>query len=445
MRVFKLVMIIPLLSMLFSKAQAQGKFGATEQDSIECIKNLNFYQEEYRKKDYKAAYAPWREALRLCPKSSQNLYIRGSNIMREQIRTINDPAKKKQAVDSLLMLYDKQMEYFKVSKAEILYRKADVIEEYYPQNHKEVFDAYLAAINADKANGQLISAAKAMIEAKVMYENNQIDAEKFADIYTTLSEIADQRIKTKINDSIALNDAQSAKAAIENAFISTDAATCENLIRLFTPRFEANPNDLTTVGSIIYILTSRECTQNDLFYRAAEAYYKLDPSPKSANTLAIMFHAKGELDKAIPYYKDAIDGQTDMIEKSNYQIALASIYLQQGQSGQASTLARQAMTSNPKNGRAYIILAANYANIKNCGSDPVSQRSVFWVAYDLLQKAKQVESNPKILEEINKQMNLYRQHFPSYDDCFDLDILDGQTYTVSCGGINERTIVRTRK
>ncbi|MDR1056404.1 MAG: hypothetical protein LBL90_11440 [Prevotellaceae bacterium] len=452
MRVLKLVMIVPLLFMFFNnKAQAQGgKFGATAQDSIECIKNLNFYEEEYKRKNYDAAYGPWREAMRICPKSSTNLYVRGAVIMRDRIGKLTDASQKQAAIDSLLMVYDKRMEYFNVNKADLMYRKADIIEEFYASDNQKVYDAYLAVIESDKQKGEIMAAAKAMIEAQKMYDAQKIDADKFTDIYTKLSEIVDERIKiisraTNI-DTIVLQDAQDCKSAIENAFISTDAANCDNLIKLFTPRFQDNKENITTVGMIVNILLNRECIQNDLFYDAAEAYYKLDPAPKSASTLAAMFMSKGETDKAIQYYKDAIDGQTNAMEKSLYQTTLAGILFQQGQTGQAMTYANHAIQSNPRNGKAYMILGNIYAGIKGCGNDPVSQRSVFWVAVDMLQKAKQVGgSDTKFVDDVNRQINLFRQHFPSYDDCFDLDILDGQPYTVNCGGINVKTIVRTHK
>ena len=131
MKVLKLAMIIPLFFMLGSNAQAQGKFGATPQDSIECIKNLNFYDEEYKRNAYDAAYTPWREALRLCPKSSVNLYMRGANILRDRMNKVSDPAHKQALVDSLLMMYDKRIEYNfpRTDIADLVYRKAGIIEE----------------------------------------------------------------------------------------------------------------------------------------------------------------------------------------------------------------------------------------------------------------------------------------------------------------------------
>ena len=450
MKVLKLVTIASLLFICINQVQAQGgKYGENPQDSVDCIRSLNFYIEEAKKKEWSAAYPIWREALRLCPKSSLNLYIYGANIMRDRISKVSDPAQKAAAIDSLLMLYDKRMEYFKSDNVDLFYRKANIVEEYYPNESQKIFDAYMAVLEIGKEKTDLTSAAKVMHEAQKMYESKKIDAAKFADIYTKLTDIVDERIKL-INrasniDTVALADAITCKAAIENSFISTDAASCENLIPLFTTRFEANKGDINVVGMVVNILLNRECTENDLFYHAAEAYYALDPSPKSASTLAKMFHSKGEIDKAIQYYKDAIEGQTDPTDKSNYLVTLANILLQQGQTGQALTYANQAINANSRNGRAYIIVANIYAGIKGCGDNPVSVRSIFWVAVDVLQRAKQMDNDPKFQEDVNRQINLYRQHFPTYDDCFDRDILDGQTYTVSCGGINAKTIVRTRK
>lgn len=446
-------MISSFLFIFFNQSFAQkGKYGATQQDSVECVKNMNFYQEEYNKDNYDAALPLWSEALRICPKASINFYIRGRTIMRHRIDKLKDPAQKKAAIDSLLMLYDMRLEHFGntiKNKNDVLYRKANDVEEYYPEDHEQIFKAYMAAIDINKKHAELTAAAKAMVQAQKMYETQKIDAEKFADTYTVLSDFVDERIKV-INsaatvDTVALADARTCKAAIENAFMSTDAANCDNLIAMFTPRFENNKDDIATVGMIVNILLKRECTGNDLFAHAAEAYYKLDPSPKSASTLATMFYQKGEMSKAIQYSKDAIDGQTDPIDKSNYLLTLANIYLQQGQLGSAASTANQAISANSRNGRAYFMLAAIYAGTKSCGDDPVSVRSVFWVAVDMLQRARQVDNDPAFVAEVNKQINLYSQHFPSYDDCFDRDILDGQTYTVNCGPINAKTIVRTRK
>jgi tetratricopeptide (TPR) repeat protein len=453
MKFLKFIIIVSA-AFIFShnNIQAQtGRFGYG-QDSIDCIKNLNFYQEDFKGKRYKSAYQFWREALHLCPQSSFNLYINGLTIMRDRIEGLTDTAQKQAAIDSLIMLYDKRIEYFPTvvkDKSDVLFRKANVIEEFYENDNRKIYDSYIAVIEIDKEKYDPVAAAKAIISAKKMYEANEIDVAEFTDIYSKLSDIIDERIKTinKVDavDTVALKDAKTCKTTIENTFISTNAANCDNLISLFRPRFEANSEDIATVGLIVNILIKRECTNNDLFYETAEAYYKLDPSPKSASTLAMMFLSKGDSDKAIQYYKDAIDGQTDMSEKSQYQTTVANILLQKGQIGQAMSYANQAIASDSHNARAYFILAAVYASVKNCGDDPVSARSVFWAAVDVLQKAKQVESDPKFIDEINKQISLYRQYFPTYDDCFDRDILDGQTYNVNCGGINRSTIVRTNK
>lgn len=440
MKSLKFFLIAALAFAFAAKAQAQGRYG---KDSADCVINLNFYQEEYKKKDYKAALKPWREAMKFCPANvSQNFYIHGINIMRTHLRAVKDPQEKQKIVDTLTMLYDRRMENFKTNKVDLLYRKASLLDELAPERKEDIYKAFKAAVDADNKKVELHAVAKTMLAAKDLYEAKTMPADQFTELYTGFAELVEDRIKTA-KDSAAEQEAKTVKLAIDNSFITTEAANCDNLIALFGPRFNANKDDIATVRLIVSMLNKRECTQNDLYYQVAEAYYKLDPSPGSAYTLAKMFYAKGEMDKCIEYFKNAIDGQTDVNDKSQYQVELAGLLLGQGQSGQAISYARQAISTNSRNGQAYMILGTAYAGYKSCGDDPVSRRSVFWVAVDQFYRAKQVD--PSVTDDANKQINTFSQHFPSYDDCFDQDILDGQTYTVSCGPINERTKVRTRK
>jgi hypothetical protein len=90
-----------------------------------------------------------------------------------------------------------------------------------------------------------------------------------------------------------------------------------------------------------------------------------------------------------------------------------------------------------------MLLGTAYAGVQGCGDDEVSKRAIYWVAVDQFNKAKQLDSS--IAAEANKSINTYSQHFPTVDDAFFLNILDGAKYEVKCGPINETTIVRTKK
>ena len=78
-----------------------------------------------------------------------------------------------------------------------------------------------------------------------------------------------------------------------------------------------------------------------------------------------------------------------------------------------------------------------------CGGDEISRRAPYWVAVDYLQKAR--EADPSLADDCNKLIAQYRVYFPQTAEAFMYDITDGQSYTVSCGGMRATTTVRTQK
>jgi hypothetical protein len=65
----KIGILFSLIMLAFvtqSYAQA-GRFGATPEDSVECVKYLNFYKEYYKNGNIREALPSWRGALNKCP------------------------------------------------------------------------------------------------------------------------------------------------------------------------------------------------------------------------------------------------------------------------------------------------------------------------------------------------------------------------------------------
>ncbi|MDR0725433.1 MAG: tetratricopeptide repeat protein [Prevotellaceae bacterium] len=435
MKTLKFTIFTLLVGALSSNLSAQ-KFGT---DSIQCILNIQSYQTEYTSRNYDAALIPWREVLKNCPQASQNTYIRGITMMRYLIDKTTDPALKEARIDSLLMLYDKRLEYFKVKdRAELLYTKAIEVQNYRPDNHRAIFDAYKVAFEANK-NIELIAVAKIMLSARELYEKKELSVSDFTNIYTEMSDIAEMQVKKTPDDTVQI----ALKAAIESAFLTTDAADCVNLIKVLGERFNANKDNAEVVRTVISLLQTKECTDSELYYEGVEAYNKLNPSPAASYGLARVFYSKNEKEKAMQYFKEATETETDAVSKSTYFYEFGGLLLKEGKRGDAITYAKRAIAANPRNGKAYMLLGTAYAGVQGCGDDEVSKRAIYWVAVDQFVKAKQLD--PSIANEANKSINTYSQHFPTVDDAFFLNILDGAKYDVKCGPINETTIVRTKK
>ncbi|MDE6308339.1 MAG: hypothetical protein K2L79_06000, partial [Bacteroidales bacterium] len=100
------------VAVLMAAPLSAQKYGATPEDSIECIKNLSIYQEFYKQKAYVDAYPAWKEVLQYCPNTSKNTYIRGNVILKQMIAKTSDPEAKKQYIDELMQLWDLRMQYY---------------------------------------------------------------------------------------------------------------------------------------------------------------------------------------------------------------------------------------------------------------------------------------------------------------------------------------------
>jgi tetratricopeptide (TPR) repeat protein len=438
MSTLKFTVVTLLIGALSFNLSAQ-KYGPTPEDSLQCILNIQSYQTEYASKNYDAALPPWREVLKNCPQASLNVYIRGLVMMRYLIDKTTDPALKEARIDSLLMLYDKRLEYFNVKdKAELLYNKAIDIQNYRPDNHKAIFDAYKVAIDANK-NIDLTVVAKIMLLARELYEKKELSVNDFTNVYTEMADIADIQIKATPDDTVKI----ALKAAIESAFLTTNAADCENLVKILGERFNASKDNAKVVETVVSLLQIKECTDSELYYEGVEAYNKLNPSPGASYGLARVFYSKNEKEKAMQYFKEATETETDVIKKSTYFCDFGSLMLKEGKKDAAITYAKRAIAVNPRNAKAYMLLGTAYASIEGCGDEEVRKRANYWVAVDQFIKAKQLDSS--IAAEANKSINTYSQYFPTVNDAFFLNILDGEKYEVKCGPINETTIVRTKK
>jgi len=428
---------VVVLVFFSANAFAQGRFG---KDSADCVKNLSFYNDYAKQKDWKEAYPFWVESLKFCPPTaSQNIYIHGVQIMKYMIEHTEDAALREQRIDTLLMLYDIRMANYKVKESDVLSQKAYDLLTYRPDNLEDIQKAFLQAVIAGKESASPHTMVITMQKSIDLYQADKLSAENLLEIYSKMGEFADLQVKANPND----EQVKQMRQDLETLLVLSGAASCDKLIAMLEPAFRANPNDKDQIVRTVQLLSGNDCTSNDFYYQVVEAYHVIDPSPLSAYGLARMYLAKGDASKAVQFYRQAIEHpDVTQEDKAKYSLELATIYLKEMNSaGQAAVYARRAMVA-PYDGKANMLLGNIWAAQK-CGNDDIAKKAVFWVAVDYFNRAKSID--PSLTEEANKFINTYTQHFPLQQDAFFYDIKDGDTYTVSCIGLTEQTRVRTRK
>lgn len=438
MKKLNVLILFAALSLFSTTSYAQGKFG---KDSVECIRSLSFYSDYMKQGNLNEAAPLWREAFRYCPPGlRQTLYVDGQKIYKFLIeKNKANVALKNAQVDTLLMMYDLRAEYFPKYALSAQTNRALDIVNYKGDNDKYVLETLEKVIKMGGQNIEPSIMVLTMQKASEMCTKKTVDAEKVMNLYSSLAPLLEVQIKANHPD------AAQAKKDVDNLFAVSGVASCENIVALFTPRFNAAPADKELVGGIVSLLNNAGCYQEPLFLRAVESLYKMDPSYQSAYYLYKLYSIKEDYVNAAKKLQEAIDSpESDSKQDAEYLYMLASIYLGKLEnSAKAVNLARQAADLDPSyTGKVYMLQGSVWASSR-CGGNEIESRAKWWVAVDYFMKAKNADSS--LTEEADRFISQYRQYFPLQEDAFMYDIIDGASYTVSCAGMRESTTVRTRK
>lgn len=420
---------------------AQGKWGP---DSAQCITYMSYYKEYYKQKAYDDAIPNWRKAYKYCPaSSSQNMLIDGAVLVRRLIsKNANNAEYRDALVDTLLTLHDTRAQYYPKYAVTALNNKGIDMSNYIKSDFEKLYNGYEGIIeaNGDKTKSQiLLFDLQAAIE---LYKTGMIDAETVINVYQRNNELIE---KVDAGNEAEKTQNEKIKQDMGSLFAASKVASCDNLIELFGPRIESNPDDLQLASSVVKIMSSTEdCNSNDVFLRAVTTMYRLEPSANSAYYLFKLHSANGNTDEAIKYMEEAIASEdSDIAKDAEWTYELATYYFKNGMNVKAVEAANfVAANSEELAGKAYFLMGNVWGSTR-CGGDEIASRAPFWVACDYMNKAK--NADPSLAESANNYISEYSRYFPKAEEAFMYDITNGQSYTVVCGGLRATTTVRTVK
>lgn len=443
MKKIKILFVAALATVLGGNlsVSAQGKYGA---DSANCVLYLSYYKEYYKQKNYDSALPNWRKAYNICPPTaSQNLFIDGASMMRRLIQKTSDPQAKKALIDTLIRIQDTRAKYYPKYAVTAMNNKGLDMSNYLKDNPKVLYDGLneiIASNGAEIKPSLLLFDLNAAIQ---LYQKNELGAEEVIKTYQNNMNILASASAGK--DEAHLQEYDKVKSDIEGLFINSKVASCDNLIALFTPRYEQNPTDTSLVKNIVRMMSSTEnCTDNELYLKAATSMYQLDPSAQSAYFLFRLNSSRGNVDEAIKYMNEAISStDIDDATRANYNYELATFCVKNGKDVTGYEAAQNAMEIDPSlAGKCYYLMGTIWGTVQ-CGGDEISSRAHFWVAVDYMQKAKNADAS--LTEDCNNMIRQYSVYFPKTADAFMYDLTDGNSYSVNCKGLHASTTVRTQK
>lgn len=419
-----------------------GVYKASAQD--QCTTNLSLFVQDVKVKNYDSAYGPWKDVYENCdPKLHFATYYYGEKILKHKLET--DEANRATYIEMLLGLYDKYHANFpsKESLAEAASDKAILMNKEKMGTDEEIYNMLDDAFTNDKAHFTNEIAMYLYFTKLVdLHKAGKADLQKVFDTYDNISDKMETErtaLAKEMNELLPLEEAGSLDSkqerTLKNNRIKTgnyedisgsmdtylgQLADCDNLIPLYQKNFEANKDNAEWLNRAAARMSEKDCTGDPMFVKVVEQLHGLKPTASSAYYLGVLNEKQGKGSKALEYFKEAITLETDNFKKSSIQLKIAAKYLS-GSPSTAASYARQSLSSNPSNTKAYDIIARAYAASANsCGTDTFSKKAVYWLAAAEARKG----GHSKLAES-------YEGYAPSKQEIFTAGMA-GKTIKIGC-------------
>ena len=403
----KITLLLAVLFLSFNYVAAQPN----EED----MNTLSIFSEYAKAKNYDAAYGPWMELRKRNPKFNRAIYTYGERILKDKIKK-SSGADKVGFINDLITLYGERMQHFaaKTKKGDFLSKIAQVMYDYKSElgsSERAIYDAFHKAYTEDEKTFTNPKALYTYFSTLVDLHN--AGAVPVQDVFNKYDDITGKIERETNNYSKKVSDllnkeaagtaltskekrikksAESFVKAYDKISGSIDSklgilANCENLIPLYNKDFDQMKNDAQWLQRAAGRMSAKDCTNDPLFFKLVNAYHNLSPSANSAYYLGLLKDKEGNATEAINYYNQAIDLETDGVEKAKILRKIASKFKKSGKYGKARGYYMKAVEADPSNVRPYVAIAQMYASsANNCGSDNFSKRAVFWLAASMARK-----------------------------------------------------------
>lgn len=439
---------------LFLSGLLLGTGALQAQANQECATTASLAYSDAKAKNYEAAYPRIQTLRKECPTYSIVTYQYGERVLKDKLEKAPE-AEKKAIAQDLIDLYKERLQYFpaKTEEGEVLVDIAQVRFDNKIGTTEEQYDAFDKAFQKDKEGfnaKSLYTYFYLLVELQDQGKKTLQDVfDKYdiviAEVESDENEMA-EGLKKLLDKQEAGEELTAKEKKLLNAYEvnlkayssvkgSIDAklgqrADCNNLVPLYNKDFEANKSNVEWLRRAAGRMSAKDCTEDPLFFKLVEALHEAEPSAKSALYLGQLADAKGNSAKALEYYNQSAELETNPSDKANVYYKIATKYKDRGQFGQARNYFKKAISAKPSLGRAYLQIASMIAqSANNCGNTAFEKRAVYWLAADYAARAGRVD--PSIASNANETAAAYRGRAPQRSDIFQED-MQGKTISIGC-------------
>lgn len=425
------------------------------QASQECVTKMSIFSEHAKVKNYDAAYEPFMQLRKDCPKVSYALFQYGERVLKHKIE--NAPAAEKKAfVDDLAKMYEEKKANYpsKTKTGDDLAELGLVMYENKIGTTQEQYDQFKKAWEAD---AETFTNAKALyvyfVEAVQLQESGNIDLQEVFDLYDALTgKVTDEQnnyakrldpILEKEENGTKLTSDEAKLKKIASANLENyskivagmnkalgDLADCDRLVPFYEKSYEEKKEDVAWVKGAAGRLVAKDCKGSELFVKLVEQLNTLEPSPETSYYLGQLAEQKGDKSKALEYYLESAERQTDPTKKARVLYSIGKSYQDKGSYSNARKFYLDAVKAQPSFGAVYLQIAKMYADsANNCGTTVFEKRAVYWKAAETAARAGQID--PSLSSTANQTAASYRGYAPDKSMIFS-ENMAGKKVTFKC-------------
>ena len=429
----KKIGLISLIALFSFTASAQ-KYGA---DSVKCVQNLSLYRDYYKQKIYDDAFKFWSIAYKICPASSEKMYVDGTNLMEYKMKKAETKEEKAAYTDSLFMIYDQRIEYFG-NECAVLGRKGTDMLRYRSNEPEPLYNTLKKSIDGCGNESEAGAIASFMNATVLMERAEKLTEADVVETFTKLSNISAYNI-SKYEGKRTQEYYKRAQANVEK--VASSYLSCDVLVEMANKNFDQNKDDADWMESTANLLDKKGCTDAPIFFKIAKKMHETSPSAVSSEKMGIMSLKNQDYKAAESYFKQALEMAQDEEKKADYYIELAQAQSSMGSYSAARANARKAAELKSGYGLPYLMIGDMIAGSSSaCASDDVCKaKAIYWLAVDYYNKAKSVD--PSVSDKANGKIASYKKYFPTKEDCFFIGVKEGDTVEVGCW-IGESTKAR---
>lgn len=425
----KLPQLFLILSLLLCPIITFSQLKLPEDEALKnkAQSELAQFSDNFKFNNYGAARKHLSWLIANTPDIHESIHINGIKIYQQLVDdTTNTNISDHQ--DSLLLLYDLRIKYYRNEK-DLTDRKASAAYKFYrtrPDKTEELFRIFERTYELNGKDVGINNLATYMDVTRKYHQLQKMSDEEILKRYYRVLDAIDHK-EQQSGDSETYEKIRSIATKILLEIIPID---CDFIEKNLVPRMQKDP---TMSLRVVSLSLSQNCNSRKFFIEAVKLVIEKNPDYTLIRYAAMKAAEDGNMQEALEYFNAALKATDDRTRKAqiHYDIAVRTT-----DKSEARRYALKALETDPNFKKAYKLIGDLYYNSYNdCKQEKsmINDRAVYWVAYDMYEKAGDQEA-----------MNNAAAQFPTMSDIFTENKEEGKQITVDCW-INKSTTIRRRK